>query len=79
MNEKANRADFIDSLIEEFKGRYGNKTVRYNDKEHKNTDFYITSFRINKKTNILEYCVHFDGDVDWWHNCYCYHFVRCPV
>lgn len=66
MNTKTSRADFIDSLIDEFKERYGNKTVRYNDKKDKNTDFYITSFRINKKTGNLEYRVHFDGDADWW-------------
>lgn len=65
MDAKANRAAFIDSLIGEFKKRYGNKTVRYNDKENKYADFYITSFRINKKTDNLEYRVHFDGDVDW--------------
>jgi hypothetical protein len=65
MNAKTNRADFIDSLIDEFKKRYGNKTVRYNGKERKDTGFYITSFRINKKTDNLEYCLHFDGDVDW--------------
>lgn len=34
MDAKANIAVFIDSLIDEFKKRYGNKTVRYNDKEN---------------------------------------------